>query len=195
MTTKGLASAARQGQGSATKEEMSSNEDDRSPLAPDEELDSDIAFGLLGSLIYSEQGTQQMLNVLGAQNPAPAMGNFLASAIDRTNKKLGSKGMDLSPNIWLAEGGVVDRLLDEVAELANKAGVKFDAALQSQAFAEVIDQLKLAGQAESRSGGAGQQPPGPLAPEQQEAGPPGPPPVDPMAGGGTPPPAPMMGGM
>jgi hypothetical protein len=101
------------------------------------------------------------------------LGNFLASAMDRINQKLQQKGMDLSPNIWLAEGGVVDRLLDEVEELASKAGVAFDDAVSSAVFAEVVDQLKLAGQANAKG---------------QSAPPAGPPP-----GMGAPPPAPMMG--
>jgi hypothetical protein len=148
-------------------------QEERVELAPDEELDSDIAFGLIAKILYEDEGTDQLLNIFSAQNPAPALGNLLTTMIDNIGKKLSQRGMDLSPNIWLAEGGVVDRVIDEVAELAEGAKIKFDDALQSQVFGEVIDQLKLAGQAEKN---------GAQMPPEEGMGPP------PPGGAGGPPP-------
>lgn len=163
-------------------------QEDRSELAPDEELDSDIAFGLIAKILYEDEGTDQLLNILSAKDPTPALGNLLATMIDSIGKKLAQRGMDLSPNIWLAEGGVTDRVIDQVAELAEKAGIALDDAAQSAVFAEVIDQLKMAGAAEKK--GAAGPPPQEGAPppeagmvpppmEQQQAGPP----MGPMGGG------------
>jgi hypothetical protein len=153
-----------------------------SPLAPDEELDADIAFGILGNLIYEDQATKIIMDALtNAQNPAPIIASMISKSIDTTAKKLADKGMELSPNVWLAEGGATDRLLDEIAELAEKGGVQFNDQLQSMVFGEVLDQLKIAAQADKKGQGGASPPPnmGTMPPEM---------------GMGAPPPAPTMGG-
>jgi hypothetical protein len=61
---KGLDQMAR-GAPPPSEEQEDEMENETSALADDEELDADIAFGLLGSLIYSEQGSNQMLNESG----------------------------------------------------------------------------------------------------------------------------------
>lgn len=126
-----------------------------------EELDSDIGFGLLASFIYDDATTQQIQNAFSAQNPVPALAQILSAAVDKIAQKSEERGTPLSPRIWLAKGGAVDRAIDEVAEIADKLGINFPEQAQSAAFGEVVDALKLAGQAERRGKGA---PPPPEAP-------------------------------
>lgn len=140
-----------------------------------EELDSDIGFGLLASLIYEDETTKFLLDALSKQNPVPAIASIIASSVDKIAQRSEAKGLPLSPRIWLSKGGVVDRAIDEVAEIANKAKINFPEQAQSAAFGEVIDALKLAGQAEKQGqqGGAGMgAPPPPVAPVGAPMGPP-----------------------
>lgn len=156
---------------------------ERSVLSPAEELDADIAFGVMSSLLYSDQGSKVVTSALKtAQNPAPAIALFVAGAIEKVSKQLEQRDMAVSPNAWMAEGGAVDRLLDEIAELGEMAGAPVSPQLESMVMAEVVDQLKLMGQAEKQ--GRSQQPPqaGPPQADPGMAPPPamGPPP--PMGG-------------
>lgn len=161
-------------------------EQGRSALSPAEELDADIAFGLMASLLHSPEGGKVAMNALKtAKNPAPALAMFVSTAMDKINNQMKERGMELSPRMWMAEGGAVDRFMDELAEFASAEGVKVPPQLESMVMAETIDQLKL----QSQAGKQGQPP----APGAAPAGPPpapqgappmmGPPPVDPMAGG------------
>lgn len=155
---------------------------ERNVLTPAEELDSDIAFGLMSSLVYSEQGSKLLENALKtAENPAPAIALFIANAVEKINKQMKQRGMEISPNAWLAEGAAVDRIMDEVAELGAMTGAEVSPQLESMVMGEVIDQLKLMGQAEKQ--GAQQAPPPPGGPQM----------APPPPGGGMPPPP--MGGV
>lgn len=159
---------------------------ERNVLSPAEELDSDIAFGLMSSLVYSEQGSKVLGNALKtAENPAPAIALFIATAVEKINKQMEGRGMAISPNAWLAEGAAVDRIMDEVAELGGMMGAEVSPQLESMVMAEVIDQLKLMGQAEKQGAQQGPPPQG-MAPNDPSQGMP---PGDPMM---APPP---MGGM
>lgn len=144
-----------------------------------EELDSDIGFGLLASLLYEDATTDLLEDALSKQNPVPAIAQMLASAVDKIAAKSEERGTPLSPRIWLSKGGAVDRAIDEVAEIAQRLKINFPEQAQSAVFGEVIDALKLAGQAEKRGqqGGAGMGAPPPGAA----------PPQPPMPSGGPPP--------
>lgn len=143
---------------------------ERNVLSPAEELDSDIAFGLMSSLVYSEQGSKVLGNALKtAENPAPAIALFIATAVEKINKQMEGRGMAISPNAWLAEGAAVDRIMDEVAELGGMMGAEVSPQLESMVMAEVIDQLKLMGQAEKQGAQQGPPPQG-MAPNDPSQG-------------------------
>lgn len=189
---------AQQGAPSPEEEAMLAEEGapPEEPLDPGEELDSDIGFGLLASLIYENETTDILEDALNKPNPVPAIAQLLASAVDKIAQKSEERGTPLSPRIWLSKGGAVDRAIDEIAEMAEKLKINFPNQAQSAVFGEVIDALKLAGQAEKRGqqGGAGMGAPpmgaapvgAPMAPAGAvpSSGPP------PMEGA----PMPMMGG-
>lgn len=173
------------------EEEMMLAEEGAPPeeaLDQGEELDSDIGFGLLASLIYEDETTKFIADALNKQNPVPAIASILASSVDKIAQKSEAKGVPLSPRIWLSKGGAVDRAIDEIAEIAEKLKINFPEQAQSATFGEVIDALKLAGQAEKngRQGGAGMgaPPPGeaPVGAPMPPAGP-APMPQQPMMGG------------
>jgi hypothetical protein len=169
----------------------------RSELSPAEELDADIAFGVMASLLYSPEGSKIVSGALRGKNPAPALGMFISSAMEKVNKQMEERGMPLSPNAWLSEGGAVDRLMDSVAELGGMSGAQVTPQLESMVMAEVIDQMKLmsatakkgaqAGSANAAPSPMGPPPPpgGATPPQGMDAG---------MPPQGMPPPAGPMGG-
>lgn len=153
-------------------------------LSKDEMQDTEIAFGMMRNLLTAKEGNGVLMDALSKPNPAPALSLILSTIVGKVAKKMDEKGLGLSPRVWLAEKGAVDRTIDHVAEVAKKNKVPFDDALQSQVFGGVVDQLKLAQEADAN--GENSPPEGEEAPPQQEEQGPSPP----MAGG----PPPMMGG-
>ncbi len=153
-------------------------------LGLEEELDGDIGFGLLASLIYAQETQPILQDALSAANPIPAIAQIVAQSVDKVASKSEEKGMPLSPRVWLSEGGAVDRALDEIGNIAQKMGVDFGESARSAAFGEVIDALKLARGAKARGqqggGGMGAPPMG-EAPVGAPSGPSGAP-----VGGGAP---------
>lgn len=131
--------------------------EDRAPLGLEEELDGDIGFGLLASLIHAQETQPILQDALSTPNPVPAIAQIVAQSVDKVASKSEEKGMPLSPRIWLSEGGAVDRALNEIGNIAMAMGVEFGESARSAAFGEVIDALKLAREAETRGqqGGAG----------------------------------------
>ena len=82
-----------------------------------EEVGNDIklAAGLVVSALLSDQGVQQMQNLLqGAKNPVMVVSHMIFMAITQVHHRLEAKGMDLDSRIWMAQGGVLDRVLVEV---------------------------------------------------------------------------------
>lgn len=150
----------------------------KAPLSARETLDSDIGFGLAASLLYSEGGSKSVLEAVKGQDPAVALGMFLSQMAMKLQQKTAEQGIELSPNIWLAEGGVTDRVLDEVEEMAEKAGVEMPEGIREQSVNEMMNVLKAASQSQP-AGQEGGQPMGGQAP---------------MGGGMAPPPMPQQGG-
>lgn len=142
-------------EGGIPQEELVAEEQATADEALDvgEELDSDIGAGLLYEFILSNETTDQIENALSAQNPVPAIAQIIATGVDKIAQKSEERGMPLSPRIWLSKSGAVDRAIDKIAEMADKLGVNFPEQAQSAAFGEVVDALKLAGQAERRGKG------------------------------------------
>ncbi len=176
------------------EEEMMLAEEGAPPeeaLDQGEELDSDIGFGLLASLIYDDETTKFIADALNKQNPVPAIASILASSVDKIAQKSEAKGVPLSPRIWLSKGGAVDRAIDEIAEMAEALKINFPEQAQSAVFGEVIDALKLAGQAEKRGQQGGADMGAPLGGEAPVGAPTQPMAPPPMEGA----PMPMMGGM
>jgi hypothetical protein len=161
--------------------------DPEGKLSKDEMMDTKIAYEMMRGLFLNPKGQGVLLDALSKPNPAPATSIIVASMVDKIAKKMEQKGLGLSPRAWLAEGGAVDKTLDEMANIASKNKIAFDERLQSQVFAGVVDQLKLAAQAdenEEMESGMEQQ-------QQQEMGPP--PPMGGPQQMAPPPPGPMMG--
>jgi hypothetical protein len=156
-------------------------------LSKDELMDTKIAYEMMRGLILNPKAQGVIADSLSKPNPAPSMSIIIGSMVDKIAKKMETQGLGLSPRVWLAKNGAVDRALDEIAGVAEKNQLAFDERLQSEVFAGVIDQLKLAAQAdENEAMGA-------MEEEQAAMGPPPPPGGmgvgDPTMMGGAPPPA------
>lgn len=79
-------------------------------------MDTQIAAGMCAAALLSDQGLQALKQVVeGANDPAQAIAHVIFMALDKVRQKLAEKGIKIDDRIWIAGGGVLDRVLFEVA--------------------------------------------------------------------------------
>ena len=93
----------------------------------DDSANEDIktAHGMLGSMIFEPEGEQAVVKALSSSNPPKMLAMFLIQGIEMIQKHSMETDTPLDPRIWLVEGGVVDELMAEIAEIAADNGVPF----------------------------------------------------------------------
>lgn len=117
-------------------------------------LDIQVAGSLVVAGLISDEGLRALMQVLkGAQDPAMAIGNAVFMAISKVREKLDQNGMSVNDKLWMAKGGILDRVLFEVVGVV-KAVLGFEAAGSPQ-FAQAVKQAVVSlMQQESAQAGA-----------------------------------------
>lgn len=148
-------------------------------LSEEEEMDREVASAALFEGLLSDNGIQALNKAFKTPEPAKAVAMLIFNVIEPAQVASMDSETPLSPRVWLAGGGAVDELLDEVADNADLFGVEEDQIeeMYSPIKQEVTSLLQQRGEALQQEGMQASQ-----APPQQA-------PV-PMPGGGSP----MMGG-
>lgn len=149
-------------QGAALKESDSGQSkaaltDDPNMLNDEEELDVEIGVAILTKLLREPEAQGLFEEALsGAGDPAAKLGVLFSQAIEEVQTRMQDTPIPLSPRIWLSDGGVIDRMLEDVGLPPQiTSGVKD----------EIANILKL--RVQSRQGPAGQgQPEGPPMDQQ-----------------------------
>lgn len=97
------------------------------PNELDEAANDDVmtAHGILGSMILEPEGEQAVVKALSSSNPPKMLAMFLIQGIEMIQRRSMGTDTPLDPRIWLADGGVIDELMAEVAEIATSNGVQF----------------------------------------------------------------------
>lgn len=116
-----------------------------------EELDLEIAVKM-GTRLMKEAGglkaIEQAMN--GSGDPVQAISKFLVQLIVQIKEAVEQQGIELSPNIVLAQGGWVEQMLDVIE---GELGLPPD--FSDQVFADVVETFKALAQS---GGNAGPQP-------------------------------------
>lgn len=162
-------------------------EDDMEQEEEGEDLDNEIAFGLMANALLDGSGQQGIIEAVNQKNPVPVLASMIAALVVELAKRLEGSDMPIDQAVWLAPDGAVDRTIDFIDEVAGPLGEDVKTAILS----DVVDQIKLFKQkgVPGSGGDAGAMPPpgagGP--PPQQSGGPTAPPPMGgapmPMGGG------------
>ena len=121
-------------------------------LAPMEELQGDIAYGITGSMLYSPEASGAFAQALqGGGDPTAITANFVSQLILKSAEKLQQTGPDISPNVWMSKNGVAERLIESAAEIAEvKAGMEFTPEMKQKTFMEIADIMKAGAQATAK---------------------------------------------
>ena len=128
-----------------------------------EATDIQVAGSLVVAGLLSDEGLQALQQVLqGAEDPVAAVGNAVFMALGKVREKLEEQGMSIDDKLWVAKGGVLDRVLFEViAILKTVLGVEqagtaeFASALKGSVI-ELMEQEDAGGGQEQAPMGAEQ---------------------------------------
>lgn len=126
-----------------------------SQLSEEQEVDADLATAM-GIRVMADPKTQEGLGQLvGAAEPSMALGQFIAQLVLNIKEQSEKAGMPIDDMVWMADGGVVDRLIDQARIDVEDFGVSIPAGGEDVINEEVMNVLKLA----SKSGSAPQEAP------------------------------------
>jgi nucleotide-binding universal stress UspA family protein len=73
--------------------------------------------------LLSEQGLNAISKALNSPEPAKALALLIYNVIEPAQVASMDSDTPISPRVWLASGGAVDELTDELYELAGALGV------------------------------------------------------------------------
>jgi hypothetical protein len=119
--------------------EQEEYEDDDKMEGGEEDLDNEIAFGLMANTLLQQEGQQGLAEALNQGNPVPVIATMLSSLVAELAKKFESSDMEIDQAVWLAPDGAVERTIDFIDELAGPIGDDAKTAI----FSDVVDQIKL----------------------------------------------------
>lgn len=105
--------------------------------APDD-LDIQIATGLL-SVALMEKGLDAVSSAASQPNPITPLSSILTIMLKELLPSLEQSGMGVDPNVWLSDGGAVDRAIDLMGQMTG--GLPDE--VKNGVFMEVVDQMKL----------------------------------------------------
>lgn len=145
MPTKGLETLAAKPEDQAPAENTALNDE--------EELDVNLLTAM-GKKMLNEQGHQVLQTGLSqTQDPARVVGTFVSQMAMGMMQRL-PPDLHVSPRAYLAEGGFVDRLLDEVVATHG-----LPEEIKGAAFNTAVETMKAAAQSGQKGEQQGGQPP------------------------------------
>lgn len=123
----------------AIEQELEREEEDtREDLSDDEEQDLEIAL-LLGERLLESGGYDVIEQSLQSKDPSQVIGQFFIQLIQQLMEQM-PKDAQLSPRIFLADGGFVEQLMDLIIDetgldrkIADRAEIYIGSTIQQMA--------------------------------------------------------------
>lgn len=116
-------------------------------LSKEQEVDADLATAM-GLKVISDPFTSQALGELtSSAEPNMALGQFVAQLVMTIKEQSQQNDMAIDDSVWLANGGVVDRLIDQLRIEVEDLGISIQVGDEALINEEVLNVLKLASKA------------------------------------------------
>jgi hypothetical protein len=78
-------------------------------------VDTQVAAAMTTAALISDQGIQSVSQVLkGAKDPVQALAHVIFMALGKVREMLQQKGLKIDDKVWIAGGGVLDRVMFEL---------------------------------------------------------------------------------
>lgn len=91
------------------------NKDISQKLSKDEEVDARLATAMGHAALSTPEIQQGLEGMLSSADPTMAAGQVLANMVMQMREQAESNNLGLSDSIWMAQGGVADRLAETMA--------------------------------------------------------------------------------
>ena len=116
-------------------------------LSKEQEVDADLATAM-GLKVISDPSISQALGELtSSAEPNMALGQFVAQLVMTIKEQSQQNDMAIDDSVWLANGGVVDRLIDQLRIEVEDLGISIPVGDEALINEEVLNVLKLASKA------------------------------------------------
>lgn len=129
-------------------------------LSKDEMQDVRLLTAMGSMLVNSQEMQEGIRGLVQSAEPVVAVGQLVANMVLKMKEASTAQGLQVSDNIWMAEGGVADNVIDEVVDfLAKSEGVDLGGQ-EEMIWIECLNVLKLAskaGQGQPQQAGPPQQ--------------------------------------
>lgn len=139
-------------------------------LDKEEEVDADLATQLGISAINDPSLEEGLIGMVQSADPSMVAGQFLGQLITQIKTNLDDNNAHLSDRVWMADGGVVDRLASMLSErIASETGI---AVAPDDIYADTAEYFKFlvhAGQANQQAQQGAPAPGVPAGPFAQQA--------------------------
>lgn len=153
------------------KEEVST----KTQLSEKEESDLEVVTAMARNLLVKGGGIETMQKALkSSRDPGQVVGQFMAQMILQMQQNM-PKDLDISPKVYLAEGGMLEQTLDLIEDYLD-----LPKEFSDQVYGECVETIKGAAQGASKAPSGGLEAGGAPAP----AAGPAMPPSAPQGGGG-----------
>lgn len=136
------------------------------------DVDNDLAYSAIMNTVFKSGGLQQIQTALqGTDAPIQALSSMIFTVL--TMARESSAQANLDPQIWISAGGVVDRVVRDICQIADSMGIEgaADPQFGVQVKRAVIQQMRA--EAQGGQGGMAQPPQVGPAPTEQAGPPPG----------------------
>ncbi len=115
-------------------------------LSEEQEVDAGLATSMLMTIMNNEEMMSNLVNFASqSQDPVRIIGQSIAQTLLQMKEQADGNGLALDDNIWLAKGGVVDRVVDQVVPQFEAAGVPLESPGANEAIVEEIMEIMKLG--------------------------------------------------
>lgn len=115
-------------------------------------VDSDLAYAAIMNTVFRGGGVQQIQQaVQSAGDPVQALGAVIFQILEMA--KNASQNAPVDPKSWIQAGGVIDRVVEDICQLAASMGVQ---GAEDRQFGLAVKENVVA---QMKGGGAPAQPP------------------------------------
>lgn len=99
-----------------------------------------VGMSLAQTMFYDEEHIQKVVQaVQSSKDPSQVIGQVIGQIVLMSYTKAAQAGVNADDRVWLAEGGVLASMIDEVQTFFEEMGVKVDENVAAKKAVEVVE--------------------------------------------------------
>lgn len=118
-------------------------EQEGATLTKEEEVDANLATAMGATALYVPEMQEAIVGLAQSADPVMVAGQLVANLVVNVKEQSMTRGLDLSDKIWLADGGVADRLADELCKVIDATTGQDMDGMTDKVWIEALNVLKM----------------------------------------------------